>query len=189
MEAEIQIVLPEPENVTLKRRTCRKRLTFLRRAAAARPRAFCQKPEPNRQRAHTTDSVQHKVCVCVPTGPVLWLRSGEAMLDRKRHLVSEQGQRSGQRVPSVLQRRHGRNWTHMSLWLSHLDEQCSQCLRGGDHGYETYTNTRTCRACDKHKHTDRQHNKHTTDVHQPWKHSLNRKLCFCKYKQQQTDKH
>lgn len=66
------------------------------------------------------------------------------MLGRKQHLVSNLGLDvkvggggvRGQRVPSVLQRRHGRNWTHKSLWLSHLDEQCSQCLQGEDRGYE-----------------------------------------------------
>lgn len=65
------------------------------------------------------------------------------MPDRKQHLVSNRGLKVkingvGQRVPSGLQRRHGRNWTHKSLWLSHQDEQCSQCLQGGggDHGYE-----------------------------------------------------
>lgn len=93
-------------------------------------------------------------CVCVPTQPVILWSPGafaaveavnEAMLDRKQHLVSSwkvKGQIMAHEVPSELQRRHGRNWTHKSLWLSHQDEQCSQCLwggggvGGGDRGYE-----------------------------------------------------
>lgn len=56
-------------------------------------------------------------------------RTGSSTLLVNRGLKVEVGW--GQRVPSVLQRRHGRNWTHKSLWLSHLDEQCSQCLQWG----------------------------------------------------------
>ena len=91
------------------------------------------------------------VCLCPNTSSVvveaqvvaaLWRererereRASEAMLDRKQHLVSNrgfrvEGQGGGGGVPSALQRRHGRNWTHKSLWLSHLDEQCSQYLQG-----------------------------------------------------------
>lgn len=97
------------------------------------------------------------VRVCIPTSPVVEtqvltaVERSEAMLDRKQHFVSNgrlKVKSRGQRVPSVLQRRHGRNWTHKSLWLSHLDEQYSQCLQGGgeDHGYEeTHTHIYTHR--------------------------------------------
>lgn len=81
--------------------------------------------------------------VCVFVFP-WWRQWGHA--GQKQHLVSNRHV-SSLKVPSVLQRTHGRNWTHKSLWLSHLDEQCSLCLWGGGENVVMKTN--------RHKNTSR----------------------------------